>query len=687
MLVNGTDITAYKAELLDRAISTTVVHSITDWMDEATEGSLLRQSYDWRNIKLTFLIREIDEDKAYKRISALTEALKKCVLRFDDIELDFPCVLDGTTVPDRLQNGVFKVIFNLKNDWAVGEAKSVVFHVPTANAKRVHIDFIRNWAPTMESYTSCFDENEVYEVLGGEDLYIDVALIEGLAEKNQSWAEFFLELGVPVNKYKQPNDLNGFLNIETPYSPEEAVKVFEDRDTFIVYYNRFHKDGYNDFPTGKTYPSLVWQAKEKNIYSFDTGVGKGWNIQDISVSIIGRYFKATAGSNGGMFGAYDDSYGLVQEAEKACYAYGDDGLYYSEAVFELEGGGSGHGIVIGTLEDISDVPLREYGIKSSNEGSAPVRGFADFVFNGITLTRHACKDYVLKNNITIGLANHIDQAKIEVVENCDIARVRIYYKGELVQDLIPIDRNLKNCFINDYDVGFYDVKNMKYIGWKQFGTSNEGRHPEGDLMKIPGSPDAPTPPPAPDTYEVEVVNGTGSGNYEEGALVSIKANDPGNTKVFDKWVYKVPITLTYDDETDPNSFTMITEKVVIEATFKDKPIVVEPEWLLYDNTDQMNSETKYTLGSNSLSWDDNPYASFEYVIAFSVPNAVLSGVTYYPSGTSNKSIKQTGSGRDSFGRSYYKFKSNSTLSISGCDITGTYNGKEYTKEYSVHSFF
>lgn len=144
MLVNNVDITAYKAELLDRAISTTVVHSITDWMDEATEGTLLRQGYDWRNIKLTFLIRETDEDKAYKRISALTEALKKCTLRFDDIALDFPCVLDGTTVPDRLQNGVFKVIFNLKNDWAWGEVQSFEFTVPTANAKRIHIDFIRN---------------------------------------------------------------------------------------------------------------------------------------------------------------------------------------------------------------------------------------------------------------------------------------------------------------------------------------------------------------------------------------------------------------------------------------------------------------------------------------------------------------------------------------------------------------
>lgn len=683
MLVNNVDITAYKAELLDRAISTTVVHSITDWMDEATEGSLLRQAYDWRNIKLTFLIREVDEDKAYKRISALTEALKKCSLRFDDIELDFPCVLDGTTVPDRLQNGVFKVIFNLKNDWAWGELQSFTYHIGTANAKRIHIDFIRNWTPTMESYTSCFEEDEVYQVLGSEDFYIDLALVEELAERNTSWSEFFLELGVPVNKYKQVNDLNGFLNIDEAYLPATAVALFEERDTFIIYYNRFHKDGYPDFPDGKTYPSLIWQAKKGNSYFFNTGIGMGWNIQDITVSITGRWYDIMGG--GCMIGAGDEEYSLSKQAEKAYYALAKTNPY-SQSVFEFEQTGSSQNLIIGTLEDIADVPLREYGIKSSNDGSAPVNGLADLVFNGITLTRVDIPGYELKENLTIGFGRLQNESQSACADCVDIARVRIYHQGELIQDLIPIDRNLKNCFINDYDVGFYDVKNMRYVGWIQFGSGNKGRAPSGLLMPIPGMPDVPTPPPSPTTYTVTVTNGTGSGNYEKGALVNIVANPPAdNRHEFDKWVVTSNnVELTKDETESPNSFIMPEANVVIEATYKEALPEVEPQWLIYTSLDQLQKEDAWTVGKYASSWNDEPTAGFEFVVAFSV--AGVTNVSYYPAGSSGKTLKQISTGYHA-GRFYTVLKSNSNVSGSGYDITGTYNGEEYVQQFSTKSLF
>ena len=680
MLVNNIDITNYKAELLDRAISTTVVHSITDWMDEATEGSLLRQAYDWRNIKLTFLVREIDEDQAYKRISALTEALKKCTLRFDDINLDFPCVLDGTTVPDRLQNGVFKVIFNLKNDWAWGEVVSFTYHVAPANAKQIHVNYIRSWAPTMEAYMICFDDNEIYENLGTEDFYIDLSLVEELANKNTSWSEFFLELGIPINKYKQASDLNGFLDINEEYSPAKAKEVVSARDEFIVYYNRFHKDGYADFPGPKTYPSLVWKAREGNTYYFDTGIGQGWDIQDISVVITGRWYDIMG--KGCMFGCPNVSYSMWKDTNDAYYFTGDVNSY-SQKVFESDTT-SGKNVIIETLEDIADVPLREYGIKSSNQGSAPVSGFADLVFNGVTLTRVDCISTILPTNLTIayGFGKNSENT---VLDRADIARVRIYHKGELVQDLIPITGNLKNCFINDYDSGFYDVMSMKFIPWIMT-NGTVSRQPEKDLMFIPGMPDIPAPPPAPETYTVTVVNGTGSGSYEEGALVTIQANDPGNDKIFDKWVYTDPITLTASNDTNPNSFTMIPQAVTVTATFKDKPVYVEPRWLLYNSVDDLNAETTNALvGTKSLSWDDEPTAGISFVIAFSVSG--VSNVTYYPSGTSGKTLKKLGQGQNSLGRFYVELQSNGSVSFSGCDITGTYNGQTYTQEFSIHSLF
>ena len=675
MLVNNVDITAYKAELLDRAISTTVVHSITDWMDEATEGSLLRQAYDWRNIKLTFLIREIDEDKAYKRISALTEALKVCTLRFDDIELDFPCVLDGTTVPDRLQNGVFKVIFNLKNDWALGEVVSLSYHIPAANAKRIKVEFIRSWAPVMEAYMTCFDENEVYEQLGEEDFYIDLALVEELAEKNGSWAEFFLELGVPVNKYKQLSDLNGFLNIDDTYTPEKAKEVISNREEFIVYYNRFHKDGYPDFPSPKNYPSLVWKAIDKNDYYFDTGIGQGWNIQDITVSVTGRWYNILG--SGCMFGVPDQDYSLSKSAENAIFSTGLTNSY-SQQVFKTESMGSDKWVTLVSLEDIADLPLREYGIKSSNDGAAPVNGFADLVFNGATLTRINCGSLVLAKNLTIGYGYVQKESGNIEIDRADIARVRIYHKQKLMADLIPIDRSLKNCFINDYDSGFYDIVNMKFVPWvKANGTTS--RQPEGDLMFIPGMPDVPTPPPAPDTYKVTVVNGTGSGNYEEGALITIQANDPGNDKEFDKWEYTAPIDLTYSDDSNPNSFTMIAQEVTITATFKDKPVYVEPRWLAYSSLDDIRNET--VVGENALDLSES-LAPFGTFFIFSVPG--IKSVTFYPSGTSGKTMKIKSSGTI-LQRSYWELEPNTYVSFGGCDITGTYEGQEYVQEFGWRS--
>lgn len=682
MLVNNVDISNYKAELLDRAISTTVVHSITDWMDEATEGSLLRQAYDWRNIKLTFLIREIDEDQAYKRISALTEALKNCTLRFDDIELDFPCVLDGTTVPDRLQNGVFKVVFNLKNDWALGEPVSFTYHVAPANAKMIHVKFVRSWAPVMEAYMICFDNNEIYEDIATEDFYIDLALVEELANRNTSWSEFFLELGVPVNKYKLVADLNGFLDINDEYSPAKAKEVIEARDEFTVYYNRYHKDGYPDFPEDRTYPSLVWKAREGNIYYFDTGIGNGWNIQDISVVVTGRWYDIMG--VGCMFGVPGVNYSLWKDANEAFYLTGGVNPYHQK-VFEAGSGGQSENVIIETLEPIADVPLRDYGIKSSNEGSAPVTGFADLVFNGITLTRVDCASLVLDKNLTIGYGFVTSDTSNKALDRADIARVRIYHKGELVQDLIPIAGNLKNCFINDYDDGFYDTISMKFIPWIST-TDLHSRQPEKDLMFIPGMPDIPTPPPAPATYAVTVVNGSGSGSYEEGALVTIQANDPGNDMMFDKWVYSDPITLTASNETNPNSFAMIPQEVTVTATFKEKPVYVEPRWLLYYTVDDVNAETDNKLvGTNALSWDDEPTAGIEFVIAFSVPG--VSNVSYYPSGSSGKTLKKLSEGTSNTGRFWVELKPNSSSSFSGCDITGTYNGETYTQYFKVHSLF
>ena len=104
MKINNIDLTTFSAELLDRQVSTSNIESITDWLDGSNTGYLLRQSYDFKTIKLTFLVKEETEDAAYKKISALTEALKQSNIKFGDIDLVFPCLLTGASIPERIKN-------------------------------------------------------------------------------------------------------------------------------------------------------------------------------------------------------------------------------------------------------------------------------------------------------------------------------------------------------------------------------------------------------------------------------------------------------------------------------------------------------------------------------------------------------------------------------------------------------
>lgn len=64
--INSDTITNYTYGflLLDRTIDPLTIQTMTEWMDGALEGTILRQSYDYRSLKLTFLSKEnnIEQD-------------------------------------------------------------------------------------------------------------------------------------------------------------------------------------------------------------------------------------------------------------------------------------------------------------------------------------------------------------------------------------------------------------------------------------------------------------------------------------------------------------------------------------------------------------------------------------------------------------------------------------------------
>lgn len=71
------------------------------------------------------------------------------------------------------------------------------------------------------------------------------------------------------------------------------------------------------------------------------------------------------------------------------------------------------------------------------------------------------------------------------------------------------------------------------------------------------------------TYAVTVQNGTGAGDYKEGAIVTITANVPASGKQFDKWVVNSGnVTLT-DATSSTMTFTMPAGAVSVTATYKD----------------------------------------------------------------------------------------------------------------------
>ena len=77
------------------------------------------------------------------------------------------------------------------------------------------------------------------------------------------------------------------------------------------------------------------------------------------------------------------------------------------------------------------------------------------------------------------------------------------------------------------------------------------------------------PAPQPTTYTVAVTNGSGSGDYTEGANVTITANAAPQGKVFDKWEVTGATVANVNSAT--TSFTMPANAVTATATYKDAP--------------------------------------------------------------------------------------------------------------------
>ena len=76
--------------------------------------------------------------------------------------------------------------------------------------------------------------------------------------------------------------------------------------------------------------------------------------------------------------------------------------------------------------------------------------------------------------------------------------------------------------------------------------------------------------PVVELFTLTVVNGTGSGQYEEGAVVNLSASDPPAGRIFDQWTGD---TAHVADVNSPNTtVTMSATDVTVTAIYKDEPV-------------------------------------------------------------------------------------------------------------------
>lgn len=674
MKINNIDISNYSAELINRQVATANIDSITNWIDEACEGVLLRQDYDFKTIALTFLVTEVSEDQAYKKISALTKALEKAEIKFDDINLLFPCALQGSTVPERVHNAQFKVTYTLKNDWAVGEPIALSYDITQVDAYKIQVNYIRNWSDSIGYYTQCFDEEEKTQLIAQEIYYIGKSQIPTVAQTADDWNSFFMSLGIDINKYKEANTLNGFAFNETEYSAEAAQAWFAANDSLTVYYNRYRKEGYADVPEDTKYPSVVWSTGADNTYYFDLKCGNGWDIKDLTIFVYGRWFQTATGGNGPMFGAGSpkSQLNMTLNAPNINIETGDTLRSYK--VFESSKT-SAHNIVIVTLENVAYLPFRKYGIDCDTIGT---EGYAEIIFNGITLDRVPVGSLTLDSNLTLLYKSDV------AAKYCEVCRVQVYYKKQLIRDLVPIAGNVKNCFYNNYDGGLYDINTMEFFPWSKIG-GDTGAAPQ-KYMPLPPADPGPTPPP--EKYQLIVNGGSGDGLYEAGALVFVDANEAPEGQVFKQWIINQgnPALTITEQKT---SFTMPAERVEITAEYEEKP-AEPPKILPYSNMPKLQGET--VMGADADVWAQStsasspglPRAGGEFVAVYSVPNVEgswsIHRASYY-------TVQATGT--DQWGRTYvhYRLKTNSSQYDQSITFTPSDGSPAITQTFAVRGLF
>ena len=136
MTANNVDTMDYNARLLSRTIGLGTVTVYDDWLKNAMNPLYFGDQVTYKTIKLSFLIKDMNDNSAFTDISNLIAQLKKCTIKFSDMDFLYDCVATDIGEPTKsILDGRFKLDVTLKAAYAYLPTVSQTYNLTFSGTK------------------------------------------------------------------------------------------------------------------------------------------------------------------------------------------------------------------------------------------------------------------------------------------------------------------------------------------------------------------------------------------------------------------------------------------------------------------------------------------------------------------------------------------------------------------------
>ena len=98
MLVNNIDVATFGVLSVDRDIQLSEVTTYEDWLRKGLSPVINYQKEYFKKIKCKFFLRGKSHEDVLSNISNFTSELKRCTLKFDDLDFYYDCTLETSNI-------------------------------------------------------------------------------------------------------------------------------------------------------------------------------------------------------------------------------------------------------------------------------------------------------------------------------------------------------------------------------------------------------------------------------------------------------------------------------------------------------------------------------------------------------------------------------------------------------------